>query len=928
MAEGISVKAYDSAPPDPRVPEADTGQAHSLDSYSVSPAGRTAHDEQHTSAGLSDFHSSSADSAPADMNENRTTKTEAAKNTKPSKKSSRTKGDVRAQNIRTKTNQNKADSAKKPAIVDIELKLPPRLMQEALRDGQRNQNAIAAKVQMCNIESQVRVKKCSELKHTLDKIYNIFHAVAKKKPPDEKSLVSVYKTLSAKYKEYLCGYRILGWHNDPEHVLTEQEKIWHFTMLNIIIERGALANDTDEIKAQFVSKTSRELFQVTDNEASVDLMELDGSATETQLEEFRQNLRNLFEPGAFLCECSIRIKILESEVDEEIRKKILKEKFKSIEDLFLIQHSFRRLFACWVLIFEDVLKNANFKSKSVYADVLRVSRESCVTWLNMFYQYINDDIISRGSDILNIKSVVSETTFCLTNCLQLCLICNVRPCFIKVLDLLDKRVSCVSDADRGKGFVTGIIIESESQIYLRTIESLNQFLIAVQNELNGMISFSGNENYYLLTTDVINLIKISFNSHYLNQLPYFCVRILQFKLNPFLFSGLQNILGQLDKNIRQILTTVYQILETHLSESKKLSEKQFCELQLRQLELLSQESECLNPAKKRSALKSSADQKITTANMTKEVTDASNSDNEDCSADETEEPLAFPMIYAPVPDLTEKVNKTGRVKSRPFIEKCRLICAKDTATKAEVLSFFTMWKEMVSEIDRFFDKSDYYYQGREALSLMIPLIRNQPGIKVIRIEMQLRLIGCNFFIGQQQLKFLYAHKTFIDRYENSLKIALKEQKHLDKNNDLAKEGRLYKIIVRSTPDIAGKFTQAFTEISQILSQLRQDTTDILMRPISFSHLSTKRELEEGMALLKNLSSTTKCIYKLKGELIKSRREFFTRQSLTDYLPKSSDPLLKEEVEIAVSEMDSLHEKTQQWTSLFDTYQQVISEVTA
>ena len=359
-------------------------------------------------------------------------------------------------------------------------------------------------------------------------------------------------------------------------------------------------------------------------------------------------------------------------------------------------------------------------------------------------------------------------------------------------------------------------------------------------------------------------------------------------------------------------------LKLRLQESHELLEQEFCKQQLLEVELLKGES-----TKPKSPMRSALPKPEIHEKNTNQTDAETNIGSTKCSDDETEEAeptaLIIPMVNAPIPNLTKKKVNTREVINRPFIDQCHHICKQATVEVEQVIALHEQWKAipLSTNFNRACDESDYYYQGRDALHLIIPIIKKYPKLKSIAIEQQLNLIYCNFFIGQQQLKMLCAYRIVLENYQKKLELIVKKQPS-ETSGKLTEEAKLYKKIIRATPDIAIKFKLALDEISQTLSEL-PDVKNNAILITSSSELVIKEELEKGMSTLKNLSTTADCIYKLKGELMKKTLR-------TSCIPKASDPLKESEVQQATTDLGLIQKKSLKWISLFDSYKQYINQI--
>ena len=808
-----------------------------------------------------------------------------------------------------KTKQVKKESQKTTTPqqeVVIEIAAPSSLRQEILKGRERNLIRVTEKAQAYTIEASVAIAKCTQLYHEIEDIYlGFWDEINSGVEQTEEMKIDIYYKLSQKYKEYLTKYRIEGWHDHGTHALSPEEKLHHLKMLAVIVERGLVAFETNKNLGQII-KLSTYLLFVKENNSQVNIQNLDNLPTKMQLEEFCKKSKQIMSNNSFICECAIRITKLQLEFSDESQNEHLVSLDSNVRH---VQHSFRLLFARWAFMFEDVLDRNKFKSTNVCDKFVMVLKESCNPWLDLFYRYINDPANSN-SPLLDKKSTDFRELDCLANCLQLCIICNVKPCFVKVLELLDKHVK-----EKGDSFYKHA--ENSTNIYSRTIVSLNRFLGQILIELQKKSSCSTNLNDYKLITDVIELIKISSNSYYLKSLPNWYLKDIQ-DIADSLKDYAENTVNNMAVLMKLAIMAIEEHLKSRLQESHELLEKEFCEQQLLEVELLKGES-----TKPNSPMRSTLPKPDIHEKNTNQTDAETNIGSTTCSDDETEEaestPLIIPMVHAPIPNLTKKKDSTREVINRPFIEQCHHICKQATVEVEQVIALHEQWKAIPSStnFNHASDKSDYYYQGRVALHLIIPIIKKYPKLKSISIEQQLNLIDCNFFIGQQQLKMLCAHRIVLKDYQKKLEVIVKEQPS-ETGGKLTEEAKLYKKIIRATPAIATKFKLAFDEISQTLLEL-PDVKKNAIFITSCSELVIKEELEKGMSTLNNLSTTAVCIYKLKGELMKKTLK-------TSVIPKASDPLKESEVQKATTDLGLIQEKSSEWLALFGRYKQYINKI--
>ena len=883
MAESKPLQSSPNVPPDNVVPEQQTSSKPSLAEHDVKI-------ESTTPGNCSQFHSSAPQKLPTGKHKTKYKKKGLKKTTTPKKE------------------------------VFIDITLPSKLKKEVLLGRQRDHRRVAAKTEMYNLEASAAIRDCVKLYNEIEDIYcDRLKKIKRGVEETDAMKITIYCELSHKYREYLSKYKIEGWHDDGTHSLSHKEKLFHLKMLAIIAESGLVACETKQNVFEKVKFTTERLLFVKGNSSQVEIRKLENSPTDTQLKQFRDNLKQIMSSNSFICECAIKITKLQLEVDSKSQKEHLDSLDSNVRP---VQHSFRLLFALWAFIFEDVLDRNEFKSTNVCDEFVMVVKESCCPWLDLFYGYINDPansnsplLDSNSPLLLDSKSTDFRELDCLANCLQLCILCNVKPYFIKVLEILDKHVK-----EKGDSFYEHA--NNKTHIYKRTIESLNMFLGQILTGLQENSSCSTNVNEYKLIIDVIELIKISSNSYYLKSLPNWYLKdVKDLEESRRLFAkdavSKMAVLKKLAINVAEVF------LNMRLQKSHELLEQQFCKQQMLEVELLKGES--INPSSPtlRTTPKPKIHEKTTNQTDAETSMDSTKCSYDECYDDEREEPeptpLVIPMIHAPIPSLTKKQNKTGKVIKRPFIEQCRLICKQETVVIEEVIALHEQWKKipLSTSFDRDFDESDYYYQGREALNLIIPIIKKCPTLKSIAIKQQLNLINCNFFIGQQQLRMLYANRAVLEDYQTKLELNLKKQPS-EISGKLTKEGKLYKMIIRAIPENAIIFKRAFDEISQTLSEL----PDVKCKAISItsiSELSIKEELEKGMSILKNLSTTAACIYKLKGELMKKTLR-------TSFIPKASDPLTENEVKKATMHLGSIQKKSLEWIALFDSYKQYINQI--
>ena len=387
-----------------------------------------------------------------------------------------------------KTKQVKKESQKttrpqKEVVIDIAA--PASLRKEILRGRERNLRHVAGKAQAYTIEASVAIAECTQLYHKIENIYlSFWDEINSGVEQTEEMKIDIYYKLSQKYKEYLTKYRIDGWHDGGTHALSPEEKLYHLKMLAVIVERGLVAFETNKNLGQII-KLSTCLMFVTENDSQVSIQNLDNLPTKMQLEEFCKKSKQIMSNNSFICECAIRITKLQLEVSLKSQKKNLVSLDSNVRH---VQHSFRLLFARWAFMFEDVLDRNKFKSTNVCDKFVMALKETCKPWLDLFYRYINDPANSN-SLLLDKKSTDFRELDCLANCLQLCIICNVKPCFVKVLKLLDEHVK-----EKGDSFYEHA--KNTTNIYNRTIESLNRFVGQILIELQKKSSCSTNVNDY------------------------------------------------------------------------------------------------------------------------------------------------------------------------------------------------------------------------------------------------------------------------------------------------------------------------------------------------------------------------------------------------------------------------------------------------